>query len=513
MKVLVEDASLKNTVPEKISNIREITLPNNNIELSGLIITRQISFIGSPGSVIKLKQGSIAIKDGSLSISETAILSYSPKPVFEVGTNSELKLLDCSLKANPGLASEAVCIYVCPDNNKQGGTVSLTACNFVGFFTHILLNKNSSLDLDNSSLSDSNNSNILAVNPAIFKVTNSTFDNSGQTPIEIRYTSAAVCDSKIKREITIKENTISNSKISAVSICSETSIIPMVELPDIIIDSNVIFTTGQEGIVLKKLGSYKSIKISKNKISSCGTHGISLASMQQMSNLIELTNNSITTCKGNGISISDSNFRINQCSCIQNNEYGIVLRRIRPSQIEDLQSIPYQAIIQNCGISENREDGIAIFESNDSRILLDNNIIEWNAKHGLSISSIMQPTGGSPNNSLSTAAIPIVSDSNYSLSKKKGNIAGKVIIKNGKLQFNKIGGLQINNQRMSIDNLSIQSNGVYAISGDIDKIKFVGDTLEKKAIIGTVLCNGNNRIDIYKKKKSTQCCGVGCSIL
>eukprot|EP00830_Metopus_es_P006707 TRINITY_DN16346_c0_g1_i1.p1 TRINITY_DN16346_c0_g1~~TRINITY_DN16346_c0_g1_i1.p1 ORF type:complete len:329 (+),score=21.55 TRINITY_DN16346_c0_g1_i1:412-1398(+) len=278
----------------------------------------------------------------------------NPKPLFEIGNDVEVKLIDCMLRAevmkktvedtlHPRVTSD-VCIHVQPQNEgMNGGKIQLVACSIINFFTHIISGSNSYVVLEDCGLSNSSNSSILAINPLHFEVHRSTFEDCGAAAIEIRWVQSLKRNTgslfSENREIIIQGNRILRSKTSGISLCSEkmlanpkSATAENISLQSVLISDTSITECGTDGIIIKNATSNSKIKLERNRIMSNAGNGIFISSSMQKINaksnepyMIDLLDNYIEGCKLSGISIFDSSCQVTNCECALNAECGLLI--------------------------------------------------------------------------------------------------------------------------------------------------------------------------------------------
>eukprot|EP00826_Nyctotherus_ovalis_P055502 TRINITY_DN7371_c0_g1_i8.p3 TRINITY_DN7371_c0_g1~~TRINITY_DN7371_c0_g1_i8.p3 ORF type:complete len:253 (+),score=73.39 TRINITY_DN7371_c0_g1_i8:317-1075(+) len=184
-----------------------IMLPKETLEVDELIIEKNVTFVGSPEAKIKVTKGSIHVKGGTVTFRECEVIlarcsdPNAPKEVmrrlFEVHNDTELELTDCmltleSVALQPESELTEIAIYVHSQvEDKKPGTLALNACSFMRFFNHIIVGKNSDLNVRRCGFAQSKSSSIIATGSSAISVANSTFTGIGAHAIEGRIYSAA----------------------------------------------------------------------------------------------------------------------------------------------------------------------------------------------------------------------------------------------------------------------------------------------------------------------------------
>jgi len=472
-------------------------LPGTNIEIKDLTIIKKVTLLGSPGSSLILKGGSIIIKnEGELHISETTIVSHTSKPVFEIIGNSKLSLIDCALTGSSD--SDGVCIHLYSNNESSAGCVKVIASCFYMFFTHILCGKNASVDIENCNFSESKNSSILAINPLSLKVKNSEFKNCIQSSIEIRYILADYKGNS--SEVNIIGNTINNSKANGILICSDNTTDSPLEFINLTIERNEISKVTQEGIAINSIKFYKAITVSMNEISYCNNNGIYITSSYSLiphnPPEIALKGNTIKECKAAGIFAFNSTCTITKSRITRNWCCGVIMANMRY-----IGNINYCSIkILKSTISNNIGNGIQIVDSKDCNILFDSNIIENNSKTGVIINLTEEK-----NLTLSAADSEMLTK----LSKRKCNKIGNIWIKNGSVSHNESNGLEIFHGQLFLNSMNIKGNADCALKlyGNYKNVQYSDEIKRKKTITGYVMSN-NKKVHIYHSSSSCTICAI-----
>ena len=470
-----------------------VNLPNRTIELDTLLINKHVTLSGCPGSQILLRKNSIVIEKESLIITETIIVSDTTRSVFEIHPGTQLKLLDCAIKTKPKYTQQAVCIHIWSSKDSRTGSAKIINTSFKGYFTHILCGRRSSVIIEECNFSSCNNSSILTINADHLSIKDSVFTDCEESNIEIRFTEPSSTDTK--REVVICGNTLSNSKGNGIIICANEVSGTIVSNTSISIDKNILSLLKKDGIVLQNIDFHKEIFITSNEVKNCGKNGIAV--INSYPEKILISKNAVTKCKGAGVYICKAVCEVSNCEILQNENCGIILKEI---DIVLTDPKAHQITIHDSEIKNNKEDGIAIYSSKNLLALLENNNIEGNRKNGLRIDTNVVEGNTSDK-----------CENVYKNAERKLKETGNITVKNGKIVFNKNGGILIKNSYLTLDYPTIQGNTHTAldIKGSYKKIKLTNKTLIHHKIVGKTILNGEN-IDIYKRKKI--CC-TGCRII
>eukprot|EP00826_Nyctotherus_ovalis_P040597 TRINITY_DN4017_c0_g2_i5.p1 TRINITY_DN4017_c0_g2~~TRINITY_DN4017_c0_g2_i5.p1 ORF type:complete len:495 (-),score=39.61 TRINITY_DN4017_c0_g2_i5:168-1607(-) len=471
-----------------LANLKEhkviINLPNRAIELDGLVITKAVTLLGSPGSSIILKHDSITIqKEGSLQVTETAVETYSSKFTFEIQPGARLSLIDCAITCKNNSSAETIGIHVCSGSESEIGQVEVIASCFTGFFAHILCGKGSSAAIENCSFNACANSSVLAINPLQLEVKGSGFKDCNESSIEVRYTSGEnEKEEKKSSKVTIRGNTLAGSKANGVIVCADK--VSIFEFLELAIESNTIISAKLDGIVLRNITFYKKAIIASNDINECGSNGISIVSSYPIKKQeLTLGKNRVACCGKAGIYAFDSVCKIIEGDISHNTKSGILLTNMRmtPSDI-------YQAVVTRLLVTENKRNGIEITDSGDCRIFLEDNVITKNRKTGIIINR--QPEI-------------------QSASKSKLQYTGKVWIKGGKVKHNMWNGIEVTHNTLFLDSVVVKANVGYAVKlyGSYRDVRYSSRTIEQETIAGHILSN-DKLVGLYNSSNPCSRCAI-----
>eukprot|EP00826_Nyctotherus_ovalis_P047546 TRINITY_DN5481_c0_g1_i11.p1 TRINITY_DN5481_c0_g1~~TRINITY_DN5481_c0_g1_i11.p1 ORF type:complete len:300 (-),score=68.04 TRINITY_DN5481_c0_g1_i11:153-1052(-) len=298
----------------------------------------------------------------------------------------------------------------------------------------------------------------------------------------------------MKREITISGNSMSNSKGNGVIICSNEVTDDASGDASISIDRNTLSHLKRDGIILQNIAFHKELSITNNEVRQCGRNGIAvLCSYPE----ILVAGNVVAECKGTGVHVQRGVCSVKECEIVQNGGCGVLLKNI---DIVLASLKKHQVVISNCKIKDNKEDGIAIYNSKNLLALIEGNEIDTNWRNGVKIDA----------NSISGASVDDTYEGVYKAVEKKMKSTGHIEIKDGQIIFNRKSGILVENSHLIIDGPTIQANVSSALSvkGNYKKVRFTEKALKHHKIAGFVFNNGKV-INIYNKPKS--CCD-SCNI-
>lgn len=183
-----------------LGKVKKICIPGIRYELNELTISNSIEVIGQPGANIVVHKGIVAGSAESPTIISFRECSFTLTPnagehaisLFEVGNGCTLELSDCFLKSISESKSNDeqdvnVGFHVLPlSEGNLPGEIKLMACTLTDFFSHVICDVDCKLSVEDTIFLNSKNSSILAVNPIQFSVKNCSFEDCGETGIEVR---------------------------------------------------------------------------------------------------------------------------------------------------------------------------------------------------------------------------------------------------------------------------------------------------------------------------------------
>jgi hypothetical protein len=277
---------------------------------------------------------------------------------------------------------------------------------------------------------------------------------------------------------------------------------------EIRIQENNVLACEMNGILLKNVTNARTLSISKNRIQSCKSHGISVISSwpldQSTSNgALKLEENCVGSCKGSGIQITDSFCQVLNCECKGNCESGIFVRGAKalpagPS--ESTLSISHTTALENTG------NGITLLENGKVQVLLEGCTMKGNKGYGLFTDCQVLPTiSGEKSNRTPTP-----------------NAGGResvyeqvdVTLKEGEVRGNAQGGIYVGAVKLSICETVVKENVGCAIMYDGTKgnVSYSSKSLNHKLIEGDVK-NRSLIVNIYLQAKGKPECCSNCTII
>ncbi len=509
-----------------------VKLPGCEIELPEVVVKRPIKFLGSPGTQLVLKAGSIHIKS-ALNIKECTIILKIPADVpnscrslFKVYRNSKLELQDCHVKAeycvghpyyvaaseNRVVISDDICVELgiesaatpeseAEDGQFEGaGSVStknapgaalFTSCSFINFCTHVVAAKDCSVSIDKCGFFKCKSSALSVTNPVTLRVEGSTFEDCNDSGIEIKWTKDET-KVDIKRLLKIEGNTVTESKGAGILILGD-KIDSQPVKADVFIKSNKIQSSKQDGICIKHL-SCDTIEMSHNTIFNTTSNGIGIYSSRaatfDLSHIISKEN---TFC---GIYLQETACSIKNSECCNNgvSGIGIVGNPTFHKHIDE------NIAISDCNISCNKQSGVSLLDYHIGTVNITNCKLDENKDYGLFLSCNESPEKAAASQSTSVTT------------SGAGSIVplpqSKVVLTQGQMRHNKKGGIYLSQQYTHIDSTLIKDNGEFAVyiptkNGEKD-LAFAATTLMKKCISGHI--GGRwGRITIYPSNSMCGC--------
>lgn len=396
------------------------------------------------------------------------------------------------MRAEPRFTQQAVCVHLCSGKDLSAGSAKVVTTSFKGFFTHVLCGRNSTAVVEECNFSSCNNSSILTTNVGNLSVRDSVFDDCGESPIEVRFIEPI--EKIMKREIIISGNSMSNSKGNGVIICSNEVADNAPGDASISVDRNTFSHLKRDGILLQNIAFHRELSITKNEVKQCGKNGIAVLCCYPE---VLVARNAVAECKGTGVYVQRAVCSVRDCEVVQNGGCGVLLKDV---DIVLASSKEHQVVITNSKIKDNKEDGIAIYNSKNLLALIEGNEIDTNWRNGVRIDA----------NPISGASVDDTYEGVYRAAEKKIKSTGRIEIKDGQIIFNKKSGILVEDSYLIIDGPTIQANVSSAlnIKGNYKKVKFTEKALKHRRIAGLVFNNGKF-INIYNKPKS--CCG-NCNI-
>jgi hypothetical protein len=177
-----------------------IQLPKETIEVDELIIEKNVTFIGTPESKIKITKGPVHVKGAKVIFKECEIIlarcndpsvpKGAPRKLLEVHNDTELELIDCmltleSVALQPDSELAEIAIYVHSQvEDRKPGTLNLTACSFMRFFNHIIVGKDCTMNAKKCGFAQSKNTSIVATDSSVLSIVDSSFTGTGAYAIE-----------------------------------------------------------------------------------------------------------------------------------------------------------------------------------------------------------------------------------------------------------------------------------------------------------------------------------------
>ncbi len=327
------------------------------------------------------------------------------------------------------------------------------------------------------------------------------------------------------------DSRISKTKASGIAIYSDDKI-HLAELNQglaaltINLTDNTISDCGKDGVELSCIALYDSISMANNKIASCGSNGLAVVSCSRLNvkpntaitYWTEIRGCQTEECKGNGILVEDTCcFKLMNCTSSRNGERGVLLQKIKA--YDEVGKEGLSGLLQGVTSSENKSDGIAILDSADSSLLLDDCISTMSGRCGVLINTdrkaleeLEVPIGKSRSVSVLRRTGSKIARRAVSLRPKTTSV-GTVTLRRGRIDTSKAGGISVFNHNLYIEGTLVTSNTDFGLSINSDEtcVNYCHDTLAGKLIHGDVL-RRSTKINIYAIPKAKASCGC-CTIV
>lgn len=268
------------------------------------------------------------------------------------------------------------------------------------------------------------------------------------------------------------------------------------ELLEIKIARNQIKKCQGDAIIVKDLKNFSKLLIRENDITETKGNGISLSSLEQRANNIELKDNRLDYNKGHGIFVCDAVCEIADCHSCHNALKGIYITKARATRLTN--------VIKNCTVRSNLGSGIGLASGNTHLVVNSCRVLK-NKEYGLELDCTELES-----NSLSASSRSFSMDSSCFAVRDKKKV---VTVKYGEISENVRGGVYVDLKcSMMIQETVIKNNGEAAIVMENNKgtVEYSDKTLKRRMILGGVK-KKNKEINIYSRKKN-KACGV-CTIL
>lgn len=457
---------------------------------------------------------------------EVSSVSIPPRSLFMVGNDTRLELLDCNLKAEYAVghphyvaASENRSSQVLSDDlgiqiahfiegeegkdqgeksegkPSQPGTVSLVACSFTNFFTHLMAGRNSSVRMERCGFFRCKGSAVIAENPINMRIEESIFEDCNEAGIEVRWKRTG--KPGLKRTVTLERNSIGETAGSGIALLGEKNETQIFKA-DVVLNGNRVQSCKQDGICIRNV-SLNMIELALNSASGTAANGIGIYSSH--CSIFNLENG---VCKENsycGIYIQETacNIKSYECSCNGVSGIGIIGC---PAVLKPGDENCREVTLADCSISSNRQSGISLLDFYFGVLNIVSCRLSENKDYGIFLSCHESPSTA-PSQSISATGgqiVPLPAQS-------------RVVLMQGEMKRNKKGGIYLSQQYTHIDGTAIKENGEFAVyiptkDGEKD-LAFSAATLMKKCINGHI--GGRwGRVSVYSA--NTMCGCTICSI-
>ncbi len=511
--------------------IETIKLPGCPIELGGVTIKRPVTLIGSPGTQIIVQKAPMAVKPGIAGVVVTVkfiectfILrlpfqtSSGPAALFKVDTQTSLELQDCQLKveeADPAPAEAptqkpdapetvAVVVLGATPNSSQpalSGTVKLTSCSLFAFKSAVAGEDGSQVQVSRCSFIKAGGTVVTAKNPLRLAVEGCNFESPAGCAVEIKYDAEKRPGQAAS--VRIDHNIFTESKCGAVRISSDRGdCTPVLSLDcEVTITENQIQGGAPDGICVKNLGVTR-MSIANNTISEVVGNGISLALVHCPA--ILLSRNVVQQCTGFGIYLMETSCKLAACECNFNRQSGFsIMGCVTPNaSLGNSEDKGKDIELKDCVARSNKQHGVSVLDFYNGQIRIEKCEIENNHENGVWLNCGDSLTSAI-NMSVSMASIF-----------PAGAVEGRVEVHGGEIKFNRLSGIYVGQQPITVDATVIKGNFQFGIHLPTKKeerfLKLTRETVTKQTIQGTV-GGAWGRSTLYPTGSICACCF--CSII